>query len=60
MVFYITITLLVIGGLVGWCVFFYIIAHLFASRKREIELIREIRIDLERIKNEVANIKINR
>jgi hypothetical protein len=60
MVFYITITLLVIGGLVGWCVFFYTIAHLFASRKREIELIREIRIDLERIKNEVANIKINR
>jgi hypothetical protein len=60
MAFYITITLLVVGGLVGWCVFFYTIAHLFASRKREIELIREIRIDLERIKDEVANIKINR
>ena len=60
MAFYITITLLVIGGLVGWCVFFYTIAHLFASRKREIELIREIRIDLERIKDEVAKIKINR
>jgi hypothetical protein len=60
MAYYITITLLVVGGLVGWCVFFYTIAHLFASRKREIELIREIRIDLERIKDEVAKIKINR
>ena len=60
MAYYITITLLAIVGLVGWCVFFYTIAHLFSSRKREIELIREIRIDLERIKDEVANIKINR
>ena len=60
MVFYTTITLLVIIGVVGWCVFFYTIAHLFASRKREIELIREIRLELERIKDDVVNIKINR
>jgi hypothetical protein len=60
MVFYITITLLVIGGLVGWCVFFYTIAHLFSSRKREIALIQEIKIELERIKDDIANIKINR
>jgi hypothetical protein len=60
MAFYITVTLLVIGGLIGWCGFFYTISHLFASREREIELIREIRIELERVKADVVNIKINR
>jgi hypothetical protein len=60
MTLYIKIALLVVGGLVGWCAFFYTIAHLFSSRKREIVLIQEIRLDLERIKNDIANIKINR
>lgn len=56
MAYYITIILLIVGSL-GWILFLYSILQIITSRKRELNLIQEIKSDLKYFKKDIVNIK---
>lgn len=58
MAYYITIILLIVGSL-GWILFLYSILEIISSRKRELNLIQEIKSDLKHFKKDIVNIKKN-
>lgn len=57
MTFYVVLSLLLLGGGIGWSLFFYIIAQTYAIRKHEVKIISEIRAELQIVKDELNNIK---
>jgi len=58
MAHYITIILLIVGSL-GWILFLYSILQIISSRRRELNLIQEIKSDLKHFKKDIVNIKKN-
>lgn len=56
MAFYIKISLIIIG-LIGWSLFFYIVYQSAVGRKKEIELIQDISNELKQVKSEIEKLK---
>jgi hypothetical protein len=58
MAHYITIILLIVGSL-GWILFLYSILQVISSRRRELNLIQEIKSVLKNFKKDIVDIKKN-
>ena len=58
MAHYITIILLIVGSL-GWILFLYSILQVISSRRRELNLIQEIKSDIKNFKKDIVDIKKN-
>ena len=55
-----TIIILAVGlGIIGWVLFFYMIAKIYQTRKQEISLINDIKQDLVKIKKDIVEIEKN-
>lgn len=48
--------ILVVGGIVGWTLFFLTVAQTYISRSKEMALIAEIRQDIKYIKEDVNHL----
>lgn len=57
MAHYITLGIIIIGCILGWILFFYTMFHIIFSRKQEIKIIQEITRELDRIKEELKQLK---
>lgn len=51
------IILLFFGGLIGWALFTFIIATFLISRHTELEIIQDIKKDVEHVKSEIKKLK---
>jgi uncharacterized membrane protein YciS (DUF1049 family) len=51
MAYHVIVTVLIIGGIIGWLLFFYIISQIHLSRKKEMKLISEIKKDINSVKD---------
>lgn len=60
MAYNIIILLLIVGNIVGWGLLAYHIHHTLYSRRCELRLIQDIRHEVERIKEDLTDAKINR
>jgi len=49
--------ILFIGGFVGWSLFVYTIVSAICNRTRELKMIDEISIELDKVKEELRSIK---
>jgi hypothetical protein len=49
--------ILFIGGFVGWSLFVYTIVSAIRNRNRELKMIDEISIELDKVKEELRSIK---
>ena len=48
---------LIIGSIIGWFIIVVIIFKVFCDRKRELEMIRDIRKDIRSVKDEIKTLK---
>jgi hypothetical protein len=51
------ILLAFIGGLSGWSLFVFTIINFIISRRKELELIKNIKEDVELVKSEIKKLK---
>jgi hypothetical protein len=51
------ITLLFIGGLIGWTSLAIIIKNFMVSRRKELEMIKDIKEDVNHVKSEIKKLK---
>ena len=49
--------LLVFGVLISWSLFAFIIATFLISRSKELEIIQDIKTDVEHVKSEIKKLK---
>lgn len=54
---YFILELLFLGGLIGWSLFAYVVAKTVSSRQAELEMINDIRSDIEIVKEELQKLK---
>lgn len=54
---YLILGISLLSGSVGWTLFFVTIYHTYISRKKELELILQIKEDIKNIKIEVNQLK---
>ena len=55
--YYFILTILFLAGFVGWGLFAYTLVKAIYSRRIEIEMIEEISTELEKIKQEIKELK---
>jgi hypothetical protein len=48
---------LFLGGLIGWSLFVFMIVHTTCSRRKELEMIEDIKSDIEFVKEEIQKLK---
>jgi hypothetical protein len=49
--------ILFIGGFLGWSLFVYTLVSAICNRKRELQMIEEISVELDKVKEELRSIK---
>jgi len=57
MEFYLLLSLLSVGGVIGWSLFAYTIFKLIKHRKAEVVMIDEIKEELKIVKQEINDLK---
>jgi hypothetical protein len=57
MEFYLLLSFLVVGGVIGWCLFAYTVVQLIKHRKVEVVIIDEIKEELKIVKQEINDLK---
>jgi hypothetical protein len=55
--YYLILTLLFLAGFVGWSLFAYTVIKTICSRRIEIQMIEEISVELEKVKQELKELK---
>jgi hypothetical protein len=57
MEFYLLLSFLFVGGIIGWSLFAFTMVRLIKNRKNEITMICEIKEELKIVKQEINNLK---
>jgi len=55
--YYLILTLLFLGGFVGWVLFIYTLIKVISSHRIEITMIEEISVELKKVKDELQTLK---
>ena len=55
--YYLILTLLFLGGFVGWGLFVYTLIKVISSHRIEITMIEEISLELKKVKDELQELK---
>ena len=54
---YFILAFLFTGGLLGWSLFAYTLAQTVCSRRKELDMIDEISVELKKIKQDIKELK---
>ncbi len=54
---YLILGVLAIGGFIGWTLFFLTVVQTYISRKKEMEIIIQLRDDIKCLKEDVGQLK---
>jgi hypothetical protein len=54
---YILLALLLVGGFLGWMLFAFTLIQTVCSRRKELDMIDEISVELKKIKQDIKELK---
>ena len=54
---YILLALLLVGGFLGWMLFAFTLIQTVCSRRKELDMIDEISVELKKIKQDISELK---